>query len=246
MIATRLSARLRAAVAGIGLAGVAGLLLASTAAQAVTISPVVVELAPAHRVVSITLSNSGDQPLRYQSKTVAWHLVDGLDQYDDTDDLIVAPAIFEIRAGASQIVRVTLRHPATGGEQAYRLIFQDITAITAPATTDEVAINFHVDHNLPVFVSAPGKPQASLQAMPCPGVPGACLRLVNGGGRYAQVKSLALDQGAWHKELPVNARILAGAWRQWPLELPASTNTVRVSAQTGDGTVTAELPVAGR
>lgn len=221
--------------------------LGITEAQALTISPVVVELSPARRIVSITLSNSGDQPLRYQAKTLAWNQADGIDQYPDRDDLIVAPAIFEIPAGASQIVRVTLRHPANGREQAYRLIFQDVTAITAPKSAgDLVAINFRIDHNLPVFVSAPGKPAPAVQLGPCQNSTVACIRLTNSGDRYAQIKSLTVERGVWHKEMPVSARVLAGAWRQWPLELPPGTSgPIKVSARTRDGIVIGELSVPG-
>ena len=192
----RLQSAFRAAVTPSGWgAALLVFALGITVAQALMISPVVVELSPARRVVSITMSNAGDQPLRYQAKTLAWTQTEGADQYPASDDLIVVPAIFEIPAAASQIVRVALRHPATGREQAYRLIFQDVTAVTAPSSTgDQVAINIRVDH-----------------------------------------------------DLPVNARILAGAWRQWPPELPiGSSGTVRVSAQTRDGVVNAQLSVPGR
>lgn len=220
--------------------------LGITVAQAVTISPVMVELSPAHRIVSITMTNSGTQPLRYQSKSLAWRLAEGVDQYAASDDLIVAPAIFEIPAGASQIVRVTLRHPATGREQAYRLVFEDISALVDP-TADAAAIQIRVNHDLPVFVAAPGKPIAVLQFAPCQGVAGACVRLANAGDRNAQVKSLTVEEGAWHKDMPVNARILVGAWRQWPLDLPTGiSGPIKVSAQTRDGIVSAELSVPGK
>lgn len=219
--------------------------LGITVAQAVTISPVSVELSPARRVVSITMTNSGDQTLRYQSKMLAWRQVDGLDQYDATDDLIVAPAIFEIPAATSQIVRVTLRRPATGREQAYRLVFEDVSALKDP-TADGAAIQFRVDHDLPVFAAAPGNSGSVVQVAPCQGVTGACVRLVNAGDRNSQIKSLTVNQGTWHKDLPVNTRILAGAWRQWPLEIPPGTRgPIKVSAQTRDGIISGELSVPG-
>lgn len=238
-----------AAVALLKRIGVAAALFTGAAiVHAVTISPVVVELSPSRRIVSITFTNPGDQPLRYQSSTFAWHQVDGEDRREPTDDLIVAPPIADIAPGGRQIFRVTLRRPATGREQAYRLVFEDVTATsTAAPATDDVAIHFRVNQDLPVFVSAPGQPKPTLRIEPCQGVVGACVRIENAGDRYAQVKSLGLDRGTWHKDMPVNARVLAGAWKQWPIELPAGTRgPLKVNLQTRDGVVGGELPVADR
>lgn len=228
---------------------VAALATCAAIAQAVSISPVLVELTPGHRIVSITFSNPGDQPISFQSRPMAWRIVDGVDEYQPTDDLIVAPPIATIAAGGSQIFRVALRGPATGREQAYRLIFEDATVASTP-TGNEVAIRIRINHDLPVFVAAAGEPKARLRIGPCLGKTPAradCVRIDNDGERYAQLKTLAIDRGGWHKDLPINSRILAGAWREWTLPLPAgSTGAVRASVQSSEGVVSAELPASGR
>lgn len=221
--------------------------LACTTANAVTIAPVVVELSPARRVVSITFTNPDDLVLRYQAQVMAWSQVDGVDRREPTDDLIVAPPIAEIPPGGSQIFRVALRGPATGHEQTYRVIFEDVTEATAAApTTDALAVQLRVAHDLPVFVAAAGTPRGQLRLGPClDQAPGTmtCVRLDNSGDRYAQVKSLMLERGTWQKEIPVGARVLAGAWKQWELELPTETNgPLRVTALSRDGDVSIVLP----
>lgn len=225
--------------------------LGCAVACAVSIAPVLVELSPARRVVSITFTNPGDQALRYQTQAMAWTQVDGADRREPTNDLIVAPPIAEIAPGKSQIFRVALRGPATGREQAYRLIFEDVTEATAAAPgTDAFAVHLQVAHDLPVFVAAAGKPRAQLHLGPCLDKPAGtmnCVRLDNSGDRYAQIKSLLLERGAWRNEMPLGARVLAGAWKQWELPLPSGTNgALRVTAQSRDGEASTELPVAAR
>jgi len=230
-------------------AGVLGLTCAT--AWAVSIAPVLVELSPARRVVSITFHNPDDKALRYQVQVMAWSQVDGVDHRVPSDDLIVAPPIADVSPGGSQIFRVALRGPATGHEQTYRVIFEDVSEIAAEApTSGSFAVHLQVAHDLPVFVAAAGNPQPQLQLSPCPNQSAgtiSCVRLDNSGDRYAQVRSLTLERGAWTQVLPVSARVLAGAWKQFELELPAGTSgPLRVTAESRDGDTSIELPAATR
>jgi hypothetical protein len=99
----------------------------SNVTQALTISPVVVELSPDRRITSITRSNPADRPVSFQTQTLAWSQSDGADVYADSDELIVVPPIAEIDAGESQIFCVTFRAVSAPQERAYRLIFGDVT-----------------------------------------------------------------------------------------------------------------------
>ena len=244
----RLLQGINSAVAPLGAIGALIVLcLWGTAAHALTISPVLVELSPARRVASITLTNPGDQPISFQTQVLAWSQADGVDHTEETGDLIVVPPIAEIAAGGSQIFRVTLRAKPSAQEQAFRLIFEDVTLAIAPAVpSDQVSINIRVNHNLPVFFAAQGKQHTESRLGPCtpPAQPATgCVRIDNDGNRYAQVKSLTIESGGWRKDVPVSGRVLAGAWRQWTFEVPASvTGPLKVTADTRDGSVTSELP----
>src|ERR1700682_2620746 len=105
----------------------------SNVTQALTISPVLVELSPDRRITSITLSNPADHPVSFQTQTLAWSQSDGTDVYTESDELIVVPPIAEIGAGESQIFRVTFRATPAPQERAYRLIFEDVTEIVSGA-----------------------------------------------------------------------------------------------------------------
>lgn len=240
---------IKSAVAPLGLGVLAGLGLWGPAALALTISPVVVDLSPARRVASITISNPGDRPLSFQTQVRAWSQPDGADAYVDTTELFVVPPIAQIAAGGSQIFRVTTRTPPSAEEHAYRLIFEDVSELAAPATpSGETAISIRVNHDLPVFIAAPGKPHLQARLGPC--IPAAalpahtgCVRLDNEGSRYLRVKSLTLEGAHWRKDIPVGTRVLAGAWRQWTFDRPPGlTGALRVQADTSDGPVTFEWP----
>src|ERR1700681_77777 len=115
--------------------------LVSGAVDALTISPVIVELSPARRVVSVTLTNSSESAVSFQAGALAWSQPDGHDRYEETADLMVVPPIAKIGPGATQIFRVTTRTPPSPSEQAYRLVLEDVTEETAaPADSATVSI----------------------------------------------------------------------------------------------------------
>lgn len=238
-----------AAACSFGVTALALLGAWGTVAQALTISPVLVELSPDHPITSITLSNPGDRPISFQTATLAWTQSDGVDRYAETDELLVVPRIAEIRAGGTQIFRVMARGPAGPQERAYRLVFEDVTEDIAPApSSDAVSITLRVNHSLPVFVASAGKPGALASlgrctdsAMPVPAGTG-CVRLRNDGNRYLQIKAITVDGANWHRDLGASSRVLAGAWRQWTFELPVDiVGPLHVKAETSNGPVTFEL-----
>jgi len=249
----RLQLSRKLAVGSVGRFGVAGLSLWSTAAFALTISPVLVELSPGRRIVSITVANSADHAQTFQTQTLSWGQPEGVDHYGDTDDLIVVPPIATIEAGGSQIFRVTTRAPLGAQERAYRLIFEDVTEFAAPSASPEgTSINVHINHNLPVFViAAPGPPLPRLGPCRSP-VPAfadgsGCVQLDNDGARNVLVKSLTVDGTAVHLKLKGGTRVLAGAWRQWSFEIPAHfTGSLQAKAETSAGAIDFEWHVPGR
>ncbi|MDO8776034.1 MAG: fimbria/pilus periplasmic chaperone [Burkholderiaceae bacterium] len=221
--------------------------LVTCAVNALTISPVIVELSPARRVVSITVTNPSESALNFQAEALAWSQPDGHDRYEDTTDLMVVPPIAEIAPGASQIFRVTTRTPPSQREQAYRLILEDVTDETA-ALPDSATVNIRVRHSLPVFVAASGQPRASAQLGPCAAPAGkGCVRLDNDGERYLMVKALTIEGGAWRKEIPLGTRVLAGARREWRFDLPAHIAApLQVRVETSAGAFVGEIPLSLR
>jgi fimbrial chaperone protein len=218
---------------------------AQEAIHAQTISPVIVELSPARKVVTITVTNSSEAAVNFQTETLSWSQPDGHDRYGETNDLIVVPPIAEIGPGASQIFRVTTRMPPGSREQAYRLIMEDITEQAAVAA-NSATVNFRVRHSLPVFVAAPGTPRMEARVGQCAAPAGAgCARLDNIGARYLTAKSLIIEAGAWKKEMRLGTRVLAGAWREWVFDVPANTaGLLHIRIETSAGPFSGEIPTS--
>jgi fimbrial chaperone protein len=222
---------------------VAAFACAPEAIHAQAISPVIVELSSARKVVTITVTNSSEAAVNYQAETLSWSQPDGHDSYEASNDLMVVPPIAEIGPGASQIFRVAMRVPPGPREQAYRLILEDITAETAPAA-DSAMVNFRVRHSLPVFIAAPGTPRMEARVGPCAVAAGAgCARLDNIGARYLTVKSLTIEAGAWKKQMPIGTRVLAGAWHEWVFDPPANAaGPLQIRIETSAGPFSGEIP----
>lgn len=236
--------------AGVWLASALGY-PASLQAAGLAISPVVVEVNSPRKSVAITVTNDSDRALTFQTDTMVWRQVNGLDQYEPTDELLVVPPIVEIAPNASQLFRVTLRVPVDSPvERTYRLILEDITEASAVAEEGSVAFKFV--HNLPVMVAPAGKIVNALRWKPCAlntastplkpsaaRTPQACVLVYNAGNRRVKIQTLTLTGDGWEQVLQLKAgeNVLAGAEREWRVPLqPGQTGAVRgVQTQTARG-----------
>jgi P pilus assembly chaperone PapD len=188
---------------------------------------VLVDLSPTRRIVSITISNPGDTAISYQAQTLAWTQVNGVDQFVDSNALLVAPAIANIPAGGTQIFRVASRLPLGASEQAYRLIFEDISELASPVG-QQMTVTLRVNHNLPVFLAASGDSRALPNMTACnkPAAAGmGCLRIENQGDRYLQLSGLSFGDAGRRQKIALSGRVLAGAWKQFEFPLPKNVST---------------------
>lgn len=233
-----LSPRHRWLAAGLALACWAG---AVPAIAGITITPVSVELSGMKRVGRVTLTNTGSTPVTIQAGSALWSQVDSIDRYDQTDALLVVPAIAEIPANSTQLFRVTLRGAfPKAGERAFRLYLEDVTE-----PVEGSGVNLRIRHDLPVMVAgnAAGKAAPRLGACAEP-IPAGCVRLSNDGSRRLSTKRVSVEGVGWNKDLKASTVVLAGAWKQWIFELPPQwIGPMKVTAETSDGPVSAVLPL---
>lgn len=212
------------------------------ATQAVGISPVLVELSAARRIVSITVTNPDDQPITFQAATRRWWLDAGVDRYEDTDELAVVPAIATIAPKGTQIFRVTLRAAPPAEERAFRLVLEDVGE--ASAQSDDVGLQVRVNHDLPVFANAPGRPVAQPRIEPCAATPPGrlCVRVTNDGDRWLQVRRIVAERGSARADVAAASRVLVGGWREFAFDPLPGAGPTRVTAETPVGPITLELP----
>lgn len=223
-------------------------LFAAPAIGQVLIEPVVVELGARQRAasVTITLNPKATASLMLQSQVLQWEQApDGSSRTQPSADLVVAPPIVELKPGESQLLRIALRGPRRGpGEQAYRLVLEDVAAATQAAGAP--GVSFRMRYDLPVLL-APAEPlRQALRWQSCPSkADELCVRLANEGNRRVSLRSLSFAGSNWKVSVESPGTVLASTQREWHLPLPpgASGAALHVVGVTSRGeTVQAELP----
>ena len=221
-------------------------LLFEHCAEASVISPVLIELTPRQRVVSVQLLNDTIETMTFQAETLKWRQVDDKDFYDETQDLLVAPPIAVIGAGAKQIFRITLRSPGSNdGERAYRLFLEDVTEETS---SQPGVLKFHFSYNLPVFAIPSGDANIDQRWSLCSAHAGkGCVRLDNHGNRRIRFSELTVAGEGWQQVINKDGiTVLTGAWKQWSFDLPSGRGQpVRITAKSEQGPISADISSQG-
>ena len=211
------------------------------AAEAVMISPVLVELTAKSPVAAVSLHNDSTKAMRFQVETLVWQQVEDQDHYEGTQDLLVVPPIADIAPGASQVFIISWRARGVGaGERAYRLMLEDITQDTSEPTG---VLNLRFRHNLPVFAMPAGAARFAPHWRLCAAPVGkGCVRLDNAGNQRIRLYRLSVEGPGWRQEIRGGATVLAGAWTQWTFDLaPHYEGPIRVNAKVEGRVLNAEL-----
>ena len=242
--AARCPSAVRAALTALALlaAGLPGLAQAGSFSA----NPIRLTLAPGASSTSLTLENTGDDPVTVQASLMAWSQEEGRDVLRPSQDLVVSPPIFKLAPRARQTVRVgVLRAADASRERAYRLF---LTEVPAPRTPDQVGVSVSLQLALPLFVqpAAPIERRLQWRARPLEG--GRIeLSVANAGNGHVQLVSTTLlgEGGAPVAEHPARTYVLPGASASWSIEpsRPWRGEPLRVDAQTSEGTLGG--PVAG-
>ena len=216
---------------------------AASSAAGVVISPVVLEVSSTRKPVAVTVTNSGDKAITFQTDALVWQQVEGVDRFEPTNELVVVPPIVEVPPNGRQVFRVMLRSPATSPvERTYRLLLEDITEEMAPVA-GQASISFKLSHSLPVMVAPAGKVVNAIRWKPCAAqaerTASVCVRFLNAGNRRVKFETITLAGDGWQQELSLKAgeNILAGAQREWivPLKNSAGTAPRNVQVKTARG-----------
>ena len=211
----------------------------------VVISPVVLEVASPRKPVAVTVTNSGDRPVTFQTDALVWHQADGVDRFEATNELVVVPPIVEVPPNGRQVFRVMLRSPAPSPvERTYRLVLEDITEELVP-TAGQASISFKLSHNLPVMVAPAGKVLNAIRWKPCTTPAAArpaavCVRVLNAGNRRVKFETITVTGDGWQQELSLKngENVLAGAQREWLVPLAqgqaATPRSIQVRTARGE------------
>lgn len=219
------------------------------AAARFSAEPLLLKLPADKLATSLELGNQGAEAVTVQAELVRWDQAEGQDRYAPVEDVIVSPPIFELAAGATQILRVgrLKRGEAPAREVAYRL---RVAEIVAESRLRQGTIATAMQLSFPVFVAPAVKESAAqIDIRPRSAVaPDLQLDVNNAGAVHGKLVNLAVVQdGKVLAERPLNWYVLAGAQRSlaWPRALAqAHSGAAELRVQLGTRkTITLPLQV---
>lgn len=231
------------------LGSLAAALFATVAqAQALTVLPVSVTLAPGEQAGKLTVINRSALPSSVQLRVLTWSQPDDAEQLAPTDEVLISPPIATLAPGASQVVRLVLRHPNGAREGAYRILLDQIPPAASPGTV-RIALRL----SIPVFVEPAARAAARVTFHVEIDQGRAYLVAVNDGSRHETIRNISLRNGVGARiALANNASpyILAGATRRFLItdktEMPAADMTLRLTAEVDNGAIDKQVSVASK
>lgn len=210
-------------------------LLAMTPAHAQTggiqVAPVMVVLRGDDNIASLRVRNGRTRPVSFEVDVYAWSQANGEDVLTPTDEVLVAPGVFEVAAESEQVIRLGVVAQRSDVERSYRIIMRELPTQQAGGNV----LGFTLEMSLPVFVTPEGV-RADVQSRVAMSDEGRVLLLNNAGGAYVQLSSVEdVDGGA----LDAPRYLLSGASAE--IMLPRTARTVRVRAADSNGSQTERL-----
>jgi len=138
-----------------------------------------------------------------QLQPMQWTQQDGDDQLKATRDLIATPQIFNLKAGAAQIIRIGLAKKwESVSEGSYRLIIEEIPKPPEPGFQ---GLRLALRISLPVFVKPTGEIEQSLEARIVPqsiaSTEQIAIELINTGRTHVQLLNLNIHTADLKEEL---------------------------------------------
>ena len=226
---------------------VAGVSVVSAAS--IGVSPVRATLSANQKIETITVRNTGTEPMSVQLEVMSWSQQDGEDVFTATREVLANPPIFTVPPSGSQLIRAGLRRaPDARRELTYRIFLQELPP---PPSPDFNGAKMLMRVSLPVFVLPEVAAQPALRWQAARTSDGALkISLTNIGNAHVQIANFSLS-------LPGSAQpwitqqsstyVLHGQSRDWILPANAENPSpppgaiLQIFAQTDAGDMEAEV-----
>ncbi len=210
------------------------------------INPVRIQLSETATTAILHVSNTGSEDVTVQLQAMKWSQLAGEDQLKTTRDLIATPQIFQLKARASQIVRIGLvKKPDLTAETTYRLILEEIPPPPDPGFQ---GLKLALRISMPVFVKPGHISESSFDIRLAPQKSTAAdtinLELDNAGSTHVQLLNLRIHSVNKQDEvigvLDKSLYLLAGQKKQIPIKMKtgvAPLGELLIKAETSAGKV---------
>lgn len=191
------------------------------AAASLEVSPIRITLSQDATIAAMTIHNRGTTDALVQLRVAKWSQKEGKDQYEDSDDMIACPPLFNVAAGEEQVVRMALGvpHDDWSTEGTYRLYIQEVPA--RPDDGAENQIQFAVRISIPIFLQ-PNNPTQPPLSWTITQNDGLWATVENTGNAHALVAGIRLmKDGEVFFDASTHQYILPGATMSWQLDTAA-------------------------
>lgn len=214
-------------------------------AQALSVLPVNILLAPGQKAATLTVRNQGSSQTSIQIRAYAWGEKDGDDQLAPSDAVVVSPPLATIAPRAEQVVRLILRQAPQGQEATYRILLDQI-----PPPAEPGIVHVVLRLSIPIFAQPATRalPQVKFHIELKDGQ--MALIGSNGGLRHEAIRDIELSTSDGRKMKTVSGSspyILAGAARRWAIAaqgaLPLPGETLQLAAHADAGSIKEQVSV---
>ncbi len=234
--------------------GLLGAVAQPVAAASLRISPIGLDLASSERAGSMTLVNTGADPVNLQLRIFKWTQVNGEEVLTPTTEMLVSPPATSIPPGASYTVRVARESNApVHDELSYRVFIDELPKPVDPRTLGQ-GVSMVLRTSLPVFVVDP-KAFAKLTWRVWEDADGLHAEATNSGQRHAKIVGLTVrpESGApLVFGAGLNGYVLSGSHKRFDLKLKPGTKplatgeAVKLTASDGGQAIEESLHVEDR
>jgi fimbrial chaperone protein len=214
-------------------------------AQALSVIPVNIYLAPGERASSLTVTNQGTTQTSIQIRAFTWNQYQDQELLAPSDLLVVSPPIATLAPGASQVIRLVLRERAQVRENTYRILLDQIPPPAEPGVV-HVALRL----SIPVFAQPGTRVNPDVQFFLDTKDGQLFLVGINNGLRHLAIREIELSTSDGHTlktEGGSSPYILAGATRHWKIDaqtpFPPPSEKLQLKAQSDAGAIERQVSV---
>jgi fimbrial chaperone protein len=213
-------------------------------AQALSVLPVNVHMAPGEQAATVTVSNQGNAQTSFQIRAYKWNQDGDTDELTVSNEVVVSPPIATIGAGQSQLVRLILRQPPQSREATYRIILDQI-----PPPAEPGVVHVVLRMSIPIFAQPKSRANSDLQFHVENKDGSTYLVGVNDGLRHETIREIQLKTSDGRELKAANGEspyILAGSTRHWRIDsseaVSVSNSTFQLTAHSDAGAIEQQVP----
>ncbi|MCK9687308.1 molecular chaperone [Scleromatobacter humisilvae] len=135
----------------------AGAISAATSANAISLSPVKLDLPAGQRAVALGVTNDSMSPRTYDVRILKWVSTSGDGTFDSTSAVITARPVINIPPGQTATIRVAVLQRSAAPADYYRVFVEDITPVS------QASESVRMRYSLPMQVMNSRLAKGSLQ-----------------------------------------------------------------------------------